>query len=354
MITTEHVTNKGQGTSRIPNKLFNEKSPYLLQHIYNPVQWYPWGEEAFQLAKKENKPIFLSIGYSTCHWCHVMAQECFEDEEVAEMLNQYFVSIKVDKEERPDIDTVYMAVCQATTGHGGWPLTILMTPDQKPFFAATFIPKNSRYGMIGLMDLLEEVRKDWEDNREDLIRTGNQIAQIMKREFEEKTNTGEPSKELIQLAVTQFEQSHDHDYGGFGNPPKFPTPHNLMFLLRYACLEADERALFMVENTLKNMYRGGIFDHIGYGFCRYSTDEKWLVPHFEKMLYDNAMLVIAYAEAYQYTKNPLYKTVAEQVLEYIRRKMTDKEGGFYCAQDADSEGWRESFMCILQRKLIQS
>ncbi|HHU74202.1 MAG TPA: thioredoxin domain-containing protein [Clostridiales bacterium] len=343
MITTEQVTNKGQGTSRIPNKLVNEKSPYLLQHIYNPVQWYPWGEEAFQLAKKENKPIFLSIGYSTCHWCHVMAQECFEDEEVAEMLNQYFVSIKVDKEERPDIDTVYMAVCQATTGHGGWPLTILMTPDQKPFFAATFIPKNSRYGMIGLMDLLEEVRKDWEDNREDLIRTGNQIAQIMKREFEEKTNTGEPSKELIQLAVTQFEQSHDHDYGGFGNPPKFPTPHNLMFLLRYACLEADERALFMVENTLKNMYRGGIFDHIGYGFCRYSTDEKWLVPHFEKMLYDNAMLVIAYAEAYQYTKNPLYKTVAEQVLEYIRREMTDKEGGFYCAQDADSEGVEGKF-----------
>lgn len=338
MKTTEHVTNKGQGTTRIPNKLSNEKSPYLLQHAYNPVNWYPWGDEAFEKAKKENKPIFLSIGYSTCHWCHVMAHECFEDEEVAGLLNEAFISIKVDKEERPDIDTVYMTICQATTGHGGWPLTILMTPEQKPFYAATYIPKQTRFGMLGLMDLLQEVRTQWQDKQEDMVSTGEQIANLMKREFEGKSNQGTVSKDLIALAVTQFEQNFDHDYGGFGNEPKFPSPHNLMFLLRYASLEANQQALFMVENTLKNMYRGGIYDHIGYGFSRYSTDAKWLVPHFEKMLYDNAMLAIIYLEAYQSVKNPLYKTVAEQLLEYIKREMTDREGGFYCAQDADSEG----------------
>jgi uncharacterized protein YyaL (SSP411 family) len=338
MNTTEHVTNKGQGTTRIPNKLADEKSPYLLQHAYNPVNWYPWGEEAFEKAKKENKPIFLSIGYSTCHWCHVMAHECFEDEEVATLLNESFVSIKVDKEERPDIDTVYMTICQATTGHGGWPLTILMTPEQKPFYAATYIPKKSRNGLVGLMDLLTQVDLQWQNNREDMIRTGDQIADIMKREYEVSSDSAPVSKDLVNLAVTQYNQLFDHDYGGFGNEPKFPSPHNLMFLLRYAQVESDEQSLFMVENTLKHMYRGGIYDHIGYGFSRYSTDAKWLVPHFEKMLYDNALLAITYTEAYQYTKNPLYKTVAEQIFEYIRREMTDKEGGFYCAQDADSEG----------------
>lgn len=338
MNTTEHVTNKGQGTTRIPNKLSGEKSPYLLQHQYNPVNWCPWGEEAFAKAKEENKPIFLSIGYSTCHWCHVMAHECFEDEEVATLLNNHFVSIKVDKEERPDIDTVYMTVCQATTGHGGWPLTILMTPDQKPFFAATYIPKQSRYGMIGLMDLLTQITNDWENKQDDLLRTGDQITTIMQRQFEGESDHQEVSKDLINLAVSQLKQTFDHDFGGFGNEPKFPTPHNLIFLLNYACVEADEQSLFMVENTLKHMYRGGIYDHIGYGFSRYSTDAKWLVPHFEKMLYDNALLAITYLEAYQYTKNPLYKTVAEQVLDYVRREMTDKEGGFFSAQDADSEG----------------
>lgn len=338
MNTTEHVTNKGKGTTRIPNKLIDEKSPYLLQHAYNPVNWYPWNEEAFTKAKEENKPIFLSIGYSTCHWCHVMAHECFEDEEVSDLLNDAFICIKVDKEERPDIDTVYMTICQYTTGHGGWPLTILMSPDQKPFYAATYIPKQTRYGMLGLMDLLGQVQKDWQNKREDLLRTGDQISDIMKKSFEGKTNTSLATKDLISLAVTQLEQNFDHDYGGFGNEPKFPSPHNLMMLLRYGSLETNEQALFMVENTLKNMYRGGIYDHIGYGFSRYSTDAKWLVPHFEKMLYDNALLATAYLEAYQYTKNPLYRTVAEQILEYIRREMTDKEGGFYCAQDADSEG----------------
>lgn len=336
--TTEHVTNNSQGTTRIPNKLGGEKSPYLLQHQYNPVNWYPWCDEAFTKAREENKPIFLSIGYSTCHWCHVMAHECFEDEEVARLLNEHFVSIKVDKEERPDIDTVYMTICQAITGHGGWPLTIIMTPDAKPFYAATYLPKHTGYGLIGLMDLLSQVHQDWTENQDDMIETGENVSKIMKETFEGKSDKEDVTKDLVSLAVTQLKQSFDHDYGGFGNPPKFPTPHNLMFLLAYSSLEADEQALFMVENTLTNMYRGGIYDHIGYGFSRYSTDAKWLVPHFEKMLYDNALLAITYLETYQYTKNPLYKTVAKQILEYISREMTDSEGGFYSAQDADSEG----------------
>ncbi len=338
MNTTEHVTNQGQGTSRIPNKLINEKSPYLLQHAYNPVSWYPWSDEAFEKAVKENKPVFLSIGYSTCHWCYVMAHESFEDDKVAELLNDTFICVKVDKEERPDIDNVYMTVCQVTNGQGGWPLTILMTPDKKPFYAATYVPKEPQYGMVGLIDLLEQVKLQWLENPEAFMNTGNQLADILKREFETSSDSADVTKDMVNLAVTQFSQSYDHNYGGFGNEPKFPTPHNLMFLLRYAALEADEKSLFMVENTLKHMYRGGIFDHIGYGFCRYSTDARWLVPHFEKMLYDNALLALTYTECYQYTRQNLYKIVAEQILEYIRREMSDPEGGFFCAQDADSEG----------------
>lgn len=330
-------------TTRLPNKLAEEKSPYLLQHAYNPVNWYPWGEEAFEKARKENKPIFLSIGYSTCHWCHVMAHESFEDMEVATILNESFVSIKVDKEERPDIDTVYMNTCQATTGHGGWPLTILMTPQQKPFYAATYIPKHTQNGILGLVELLEQIALKWAKNPSSILRTGDQLADIMKREFEASSDSAPVTKDIVDLAVTQLNQCFDHDYGGFGNEPKFPTPHKLMFLLRYAALESDENALFMVENTLMHMYRGGIYDHIGYGFARYSTDAKWLVPHFEKMLYDNAMLAITYSEAYQVTKKPVYKMVAEQILEYVSREMTDKEGGFYSAQDADSEGVEGKF-----------
>ena len=338
MNTTEHETNKGQGTTRIPNKLIGEKSPYLLQHAYNPVKWYPWGEKAFKKAKEENKPIFLSIGYSTCHWCHVMAHESFEDDEIAALLNESYISIKVDKEERPDIDSVYMNTCQAATGHGGWPLTILMTPNQKPFYAATYLPKHSQYGLLGLAELLDQIALKWAKNPSSILRTGDQLADIMKREFEASSGSLPVSMDMVNMTVTQLNQSFDHDYGGFGNEPKFPTPHKLLFLLRYAKLEADEQALFMVENTLMHMYRGGIYDHIGYGFSRYSTDAKWLVPHFEKMLYDNALLALTYTEAYQYTKKPLYRTVAEQILTYIRREMTDSEGGFYCAQDADSEG----------------
>ncbi len=267
-----------------------------------------------------------------------MSSESFEDDEVAEILNNHFISIKVDKEERPDIDTVYMSICQAITGHGGWPLTIIMTPDARPFYADTYIPKQTRYGVVGSIDLLYQIHQEWSNNRNDIIDTGNKITQIMKRKFEGQSDKGTVTKDLVNLAVSQLKQSFDHDYGGFGNEPKFPTPHNLLFLLAYSNLEADEQSLFMVENTLTNMYKGGIYDHIGYGFSRYSTDAKWLVPHFEKMLYDNALLATAYLESYQYTKNTLYKTIATQILEYVRREMTDREGGFYSAQDADSEG----------------
>lgn len=318
------------------NKLINEKSPYLLQHAHNPVDWYPWGKEAFEKAKREDKPVFLSIGYSTCHWCHVMAHESFEDEEVAEALRD-FVCIKVDKEERPDVDAVYMAVCQAMTGSGGWPLTILMTAEQKPFFAGTYFPKHSRYSMPGLLDLLSAVAEQWRSNREQLLSVGDRILDVIQARPKSR-NTQKPSEEIIEEAVSMFQQSFDEKYGGFGHNPKFPTPHNLLFLLHRYYFDEDKRLLSMVEKTLEQMYRGGIYDHIGYGFSRYSTDNKWLVPHFEKMLYDNALLVMAYLEAYQVTGKIFYRRVSEQILEYALREMTDSKGGFYCAQDADSEG----------------
>lgn len=319
------------------NHLINEKSPYLLQHAHNPVDWFPWGEEAFRKAKSEDKPVFLSIGYSTCHWCHVMAHESFEDEEVARVMNRDFIAVKVDREERPDIDAVYMSVCQALTGSGGWPLTIVMTPDQKPFYAGTYLPKSSRYSMPGLIDLLEGVAEKWRSNRESLLRSGNKIARAFSSGPEQEKNA-RPTKEIIADAYSHFSQSFDRVYGGFGRSPKFPTPHNLMFLLRYSVMEQDAGALAMVEKTLRQMYRGGIFDHIGFGFSRYSTDAEWLIPHFEKMLYDNALLAMAYLETYQVTGREFYRCVAEKTFRYILREMTDENGGFYSAQDADSEG----------------
>ncbi|MDV3428835.1 MAG: DUF255 domain-containing protein, partial [Bacillota bacterium] len=270
------------------NRLVNEKSPYLLQHAYNPVDWYPWSEEAFNKAKIDDKPIFLSIGYSCCHWCHVMERESFEDPQAAEVLNKYFISIKVDREERPDIDHIYMTVCQALTGSGGWPLTIFMTPDKKPFFAGTYFPKNDRMGMMGLISMLESVRRAWADNRQQLLSSSNQILSLIKQQ--DNISGKELNSDIIQEAFSQFEQDFDKVYGGFGNAPKFPTPHNLSFLLRYWYETKDKSALEIVEKTLDFMYRGGIYDHIGFGFSRYSTDRKWLVPHFEKMLYDNALL----------------------------------------------------------------
>lgn len=343
MNTTEHVTNKGQGTTRIPNRLIDEKSPYLLQHAYNPVKWYPWGDEAFTKAKEENKPVFLSIGYSTCHWCHVMAHESFEDEEVARYLNDHFISIKVDKEERPDVDSIYMSVCQKLTGSGGWPLTIIMFPNQKPFFAGTYFPKEAKYYTPGLLELLETVIDKWNNNREGLLHSSESITEALKLEYEEEDFSGKITNDLINNAVKSLSQNFEKRYGGFGNAPKFPTPHNLLFLLRIAHQNKNKEALEIVEKTLQSMYQGGIFDHIGYGFSRYSTDSKWLVPHFEKMLYDNALLVMTYVEAYQLTKKNLYKEIAEMTLEYVARELTSESGGFYCAQDADSEGVEGKF-----------
>lgn len=320
------------------NRLINEKSPYLIQHAYNPINWYPWGEEAFEDAKKEDKPIFLSIGYSTCHWCHVMAHESFEDENVAAILNKFFISIKLDREERPDVDSVYMTVCQALTGSGGWPLTIIMTPNQKPFFAGTYFPKTSRYGMPGLIEILESVATQWKNSKEKLINSSDNILKELGKFFVSESNDTKLSEKNLKNGYNQLLKSFDIKYGGFSPAPKFPTPHKLMFLLRYYKMYDETNALEMVETTLGSMYRGGLFDHIGYGFSRYSTDDKYLVPHFEKMLYDNALLVISYLEAYEITKNPLYKDISIKSLEYVFRELTSNEGGVYCAQDADSEG----------------
>lgn len=323
------------------NRLKDEKSPYLIQHMDNPVDWYPWCEEAFRKAKAQNKPVFLSIGYSTCHWCHVMAHESFEDEETAEILNQGYVSIKVDREERPDIDAVYMSACQAVTGQGGWPLTIIMTPEQKPFFAGTYFPKERYYGRPGLKDILKKVLVLWRDRREDLIRDGEEITAAINRTSTAQKDSPDnqlPEKELLRKAYHIFREQFDPVWGGFGGAPKFPSPHNLLFLMRYAKEEGKNDALRMAEKTLDAMMNGGIHDHIGGGFSRYSTDEKWLVPHFEKMLYDNALLILAYLEAYRITGKDRYGDTVRHTADYILRELTDSRGGFYCGQDADSEG----------------
>ncbi|NLK00081.1 MAG: thioredoxin domain-containing protein [Clostridia bacterium] len=328
--------------NKVSNRLADEKSPYLLQHAHNPVDWYPWGEKAFDRALGEDKPIFLSIGYSTCHWCHVMERESFEDGEVAEILNKYFVAVKVDREERPDIDTIYMSFCQALTGSGGWPLTVFLTPEQKPFYAGTYFPKHSQQGMPGLMELLESIHEAWDNNREDLISSGDQITEIVEKQVFHHS-PGELKKDILHRAYHHLEEIFDPGDGGFGTAPKFPSPHQLTFLLRYWRLTNNEKALDMVEKTLESMYRGGIYDHIGFGFARYSVDQKWLVPHFEKMLYDNALLALCYGEAYQATQRPLYKKVVKEIFTYILRDMSHEKGGFYSAEDADSEGVEGKF-----------
>ena len=328
--------NNNQGEKNL-NRLANESSPYLLQHKNNPVDWYPWGEEAFNKALELDRPIFLSIGYSTCHWCHVMEEESFEDEEVAKLLNENFISIKVDREERPEIDHLYMTVCQAMTGRGGWPLTIIMTPNKDPFFAGTYFPKRGRRGRPGMMELLPSVSQAWEKERDNLVLSANQINKYLIDS--NKKELGDQLEESILVdTYSQFVNRYDDKYGGFGDKPKFPSPHNLIYLLRYHNMTGDKTSLLMAEKTLKNMRLGGIFDHIGFGFHRYSTDKEWILPHFEKMLYDQAMLALAYTEAFQITNDSFYQKVVEEILFYVQRDMTDKRGGFYSAEDADSEG----------------
>ena len=338
------------GSDNRPNRLIKEKSPYLLQHAYNPVDWYAWNEEAFEKARAENKPVFLSIGYSTCHWCHVMEKESFEDAEVAELMNEAFVSIKVDREERPDIDHVYMTVCQMMTGSGGWPLTIVMTPDKKPFFAATYIPKGSRFGRTGMMELIPRIREVWTNRHNDVLESAENMTSALRSV--EKENPGELlDLTVLDKAYQELSERFDTTYGGFSGPPKFPTPHNFFFMLRYWRRTDRQEALEMVEKTLQEIRWGGIFDQIGFGFHRYSTDEGWLVPHFEKMLYDQAMLALAYLETYQATGNTGYSDTAKEIFTYVLRDMRSPEGGFYSAEDADSEGVEGKFYVWTEQEL---
>ena len=334
------------------NRLAKEKSPYLQQHANNPVNWFPWSEEAFEKAKEENKPIFLSIGYSTCHWCHVMEEESFNDKNVANFLNKNFISIKVDREEQPEVDSIYMEVCQAMTGQGGWPLTILMTPDKKPFFSGTYFPKK------GLLDILAQVKELWQNQKEKLLEQSDNITNTLikansSKGFKSNFNIDAEEKfKLVELAAQNLSKQVDQKYGGFSSKPKFPQPQKLLFLLQYNKLSGHEEFLESAELTLKKMAKGGIYDQIGYGFARYSTDRKWLIPHFEKMLYDNALLALVYLDAYQATGNIEYEIIAEEILEYLQRDMLSPEGGFYTAEDADVDGEEGKFYLWEKQEII--
>ena len=332
------------------NRLSDEQSPYLLQHANNPVDWYPWGEEAFKKAKELDRPIFLSIGYSTCHWCHVMEHESFEDDSVAKLLNDGFISIKVDREELPEIDHVYMTVCQAMTGGGGWPLTIIMTPAKEPFFAGTYFPKDKRGGRSGLFQILPMIADAWTSKRQDIMTSVGQVKNYLDQ-LNSKPAGNDFSTELINGAYDQFSNGFDEEYGGFFNAPKFPSPHNLIFLMRYHHSFDNKIALEMATKTLKQMRLGGIYDHIGFGFHRYSTDRHWLVPHFEKMLYDQAMIAMAYTEAYHITGEDIFAQTANEIFTYVLRDMTASEGGFFSAEDADSEGEEGKFYIWTEQEI---
>src|SRR5437588_2876541 len=321
------------------NRLAREKSPYLLQHAHNPVDWYSWGEEAFAKARRENKPIFLSVGYSTCHWCHVMAHESFENEETAAIMNREFVNIKVDREERPDVDRVYMTFVQATTGGGGWPMSVWLTPDLKPFVGGTYFPPEDRYGQPGFKKVLEKIATAWKENHDKIVEQGGQIVAAL-RESQERAAIGKIDIGVLDQAHQQFARSFDEKEGGFGTTPKFPRPVALNFLTRFYARNpksnSGKRALEMDLYTLRKMAAGGMLDHLGGGFHRYSVDRYWHVPHCEKMLYDQAQLAAAYLDAFQISQDRQFESVARDVLDYVARDMTSKEGGFFSAEDADS------------------
>jgi uncharacterized protein YyaL (SSP411 family) len=323
----------------VANRLAQETSPYLKQHAHNPVDWYPWGPEALTRARQLDRPIFLSIGYSACHWCHVMEHESFEDEAVARILNEHFVSIKVDREERPDVDQIYMTAVQLLNqGQGGWPMSVFLTPDMKPFFAGTYFPPEDRYGRPGFKRILSAIADAWRNKHDQILEQSGQIAEHLQEAGRLRSAPGDPEPGLIQNAINLLSRVFDSTYGGFGSEPKFPHPMHVRVLLRAARRFDSETALHMARLTLDRMARGGIYDQLGGGFHRYSTDARWLVPHFEKMLYDNALLSVAYLEAYQLTGAPLYRQVVDGTLHYVLREMTSPAGPFYSTQDADSEG----------------
>ncbi len=337
---------------RTPNRLIHEKSPYLLQHAYNPVDWYPWGEEALARAKREDRPIFLSIGYSTCYWCHVMEQESFENPQIAQLMNAHFVSVKVDREERPDIDALYMAAVQAMSGAGGWPMSVFLTPEGKPFWGGTYFPPEDRWGRPGFATVLDRIADVWKTKRQEILESSQGITEAIQAATQPGT-TVPLTAETLESAVRQFTQQFDERFGGFGPAPKFPRPHSLSFLLRAWQRTRDPRVLEMVQRTLEAMADGGIHDQLGGGFHRYSTDERWLVPHFEKMLYDQALLARAYLEAYQVTGKDLYAEVARGIFEYVLRDMHDPQGGFYAAEDAGEVGKEGEFYVWTPQEIEQ-